>query len=56
LPFGTSLDLLYGGFVFLSLLCDIHSSPWLSLTNKPENYINLFQDMKNFLSFSVYRV
>lgn len=34
LPFGTSLNLLYGGFVFLSLLCGIHSLPWLSVTYK----------------------
>lgn len=40
LPFGTSLNLL-GGFVFLFLLCGIHSSPWLSVTYKYSSKLHL---------------
>lgn len=49
LPFGTSLNLLYGGFVFLSLLCDIQICYcWALLTNIAAHYINLSQQVMSF--------
>lgn len=49
LPFGTSLNLLYGGFVFVSVLCDIHSSPWLSVACKYSSKLHLSQEAMHFM-------